>query len=104
MNSITITFASRSDFAQALKQITKARDYRARGKQLGTLGQGLLLSTIERAERVTTGHDSELFLTLRAIRRDCDAAFHGETDIGYMDLVRAISNAITDALDTTKTT
>ena len=45
-----------ADFDQALKQITKARDSRARGKQLGTLGQGLLLATIERAERVATGH------------------------------------------------
>jgi len=57
MNTITITFASRADHAQALKQITKARDYRARGKQLGTLGQGLLLATLERAERVATGHE-----------------------------------------------
>ncbi len=96
MNTITITFASRADHAQALKQITKARDYRARGKQLGTLGQGLLLSTIERAERVTTGHelDADLRYCIEGILRETDGNMNVRKDFSLMVYREGLHRAI----------
>ena len=95
-NSITITFASRADHAQALKQITKARDYKARGKQLGCLGQGLLLSTLERAERVATGHelDADFVYCLKSILRETDRKMDVRKDFSLMVYREGLKRAI----------
>ncbi len=54
MNQLTIQFASKTDLQDALRQINKARDYAARGGQLGVLGQALLLTTLVRAKSIET--------------------------------------------------
>ncbi len=97
-NQITITFASRADFDQALRQITKARDYRARGKQLGTLGQGLLLSTLERAELVATGHEHDWKDTLQAIANDASRFLDDEMDLTPHEMIEGIRDASLMAL------
>lgn len=51
---ITITFASAEDYQDALRQITKAREYAYRGNQLGALGCSILLRTLERAQSITS--------------------------------------------------
>lgn len=58
MNSLTITFASREDHDQALKQMLKAQEYSYRDSQLGAIGLSLLSRTIERARAIESSNQT----------------------------------------------
>ncbi len=87
MKTLTITFASQTDMDDALRQITKARDYAARGGQLGVLGQALLLTTLVRAKSIETEDqkaDPDFIYCVKSILRETDRKMNVRKDFNLM--------------------
>ncbi len=95
MNQITITFASKLDLETARKQIDKARDYHARGGQLGVLGQALLLNTLVRAKAIETGDQkAELISASKGLLRETARPMNVKKDFSLMVYREATKRAI----------